>query len=233
MAAPTTTTTPPQTLRIGVMMQEVQLSDITGVDILGNISHEYLTEVSSMFPEYADYLTTAHPMTFYYLSTTLSPTICTPGMKILPNMTYDDCPRDLDILIIGGPQLSSRPEQADKFMKEMWGQTKVVLTTCVGSLWLASSGVLKGRKCTTNRFALPVARQLYPEVEWLDQRWVVDGDGPCHLWTSGGAGAGIDMIGAYALEKFPQNLVKDLALELLDFDPEARGQFYREKSLHA
>ena len=43
----------------------------------------------------------------------------------------------------------------------------------------------------------------------------------------------IEMIGAYALEKFPQNLVKDLALELLDFDPEARGQFYREKSLHA
>lgn len=48
------------------------------------------------------------------------------------------------------------------------------------------AGVLDGRKVTTNRGALTGARMMYPKTEWLDQRWVVDGN----LWTSGGAGAG-------------------------------------------
>lgn len=86
--------------------------------------------------------------------------------------------------------MTFRPPAADKFLKEMWSKTKIVLTTCVGSLWLASSGVLNGKTCTTNRFALGLARQLYPDVEWLDQRWVIDGN----LWTSGGAGAGKSML---------------------------------------
>ena len=110
----------------------------------------------------------------------------TPTMKIVPTDTYDDAPRDLDVLIIGGPLPSHRPASADKFMKEATEKTKLIMTTCVGSLWLASSGVMNGKKATTNRFALPMAKEMYPEVEWLDQRWVTDGK----LWTSGGAGAG-------------------------------------------
>lgn len=61
------------------------------------------------------------------------------------------------------------------------------MTTCIGSLWLASSGVSDGKSATTNRGALPLAKKLYPKVEWMDQRWVVDGK----YWTAGGAGAGM------------------------------------------
>ena len=43
----------------------------------------------------------------------------------------------------------------------------------------------------TNRGAVPMARKFHPEIEWLDQRWVVDKqEGKCELWTSGGAGCG-------------------------------------------
>ena len=104
----------------------------------------------------------------------------------MPTVTYDDAPRDLDILIVGGPMPTFRPAAAERYLKEAFGKIGVVMTTCVGALWVASAGVLKGKKCTTNREALEMARHLYPETEWIDARWVVDGN----LWTSGGAGAG-------------------------------------------
>ena len=184
MASSSTTTTPHK-LRIGVMMEQVQLSDITGIDILGNISTAYVTDVAH-FAGRPDLASKGTDMEWHYLSTTLEPTVLTPSLRVVPTVTYDDAARDLDILIIGGPKPDFRPEAADRFLKEAFGRIGCVMTTCVGSLWLASAGVLKGRRCTTNREALGMARQWYPETEWVDERWVVDGD----LWTSGGAGAG-------------------------------------------
>jgi transcriptional regulator GlxA family with amidase domain len=121
-----------------------------------------------------------------YIPSTLEPTNMTPSVKVVPTITYDDAPRNLDILLIGGPMPSHRPAAADKFMKEAVKETKNILTTCTGAMWLASSGVLDGKKATTNRLFLGMAKQMYPNVEWMDQRWVVDGS----IWTSGGAFAG-------------------------------------------
>jgi transcriptional regulator GlxA family with amidase domain len=59
-------------------------------------------------------------------------------------------------------------------------------------LWLAKSGVLNGKKATTNRVMLDIAKKMFPKVEWLDQRWVVE-EGKfegAQLWTAGGAGCG-------------------------------------------
>ena len=163
-----------------------KLSDVVGVDILGNLSSEYVTQTADMIP--GDWIKFAPEMEFFWLATSLEPAFMTPDMRVVPNCTYDDCPRDLDILLIGGPMPSHRPASADKFMKEAFPKTKVVMTTCIGSMWLASSGVLKGMKATTNRGFLSMAKKIHPEIDWQDQRWVVDNGGK--LWTSGGAGAG-------------------------------------------
>jgi transcriptional regulator GlxA family with amidase domain len=106
-------------------------------------------------------------------------------------------------------------------MKEAAKGTKLIMTTCIGSMWLASAGVLDGKKATTNRGALPFAKQMHPEVDWQDERWTVDGK----FWTSGGASAGIDMIATYVMEHFEKPLV-GFALESLDIDPTARGRYY-------
>ncbi|KAK3938444.1 hypothetical protein QBC46DRAFT_460230 [Diplogelasinospora grovesii] len=236
-------------LRIGVMLEAVQLSDIVGIDILGNLSKMYMDAIKTMSPAIAASESSAVDMEFLYIATTLDPNatqnFLTPNLHFVPTVTYDDCPRDLDIIIIGGPLPSHRPPQADKFMKEAWTKTRVWMTTCIGSIWLASTGVLEGKKCTTNWGVLGMARQMYPDVEWVDQRWVVDEkpfDGGNHgsegvegeggkgeLWTAGGAGAGIDMIANYALQNFDTEFVKLLALEPLQFDPaEGHGQFYTD-----
>jgi transcriptional regulator GlxA family with amidase domain len=183
-------------VRVGVMLEAVQLSDVIGMDILGTLSRWYMDQVKEAeFSKWEALKDHAMDIEFLYIATTLEPTFITPGLHFVPTVTYDSCPRDLDILLIGGPLPSHRPPQADKFLKEAWAKTRVVLTTCTGGIWLASAGVLDGKKCTTNRGFLDMAKQLYPKTEWLDQRWVVeekpfDGEGKGELWTSGGAGAG-------------------------------------------
>jgi len=123
---------PKKSLRIGVMMDNVQLLDIVGIDLIGNLSREYMNFVKdSMPPELAPFLASfeshALDIEFFFLAPTLEPTIMTPKLSYVPNMTYDDCPRDLDIVLVGGPVLSHRPPQADKFMREAW----YVLRSCV------------------------------------------------------------------------------------------------------
>ncbi|KAK4465157.1 isonitrile hydratase [Cladorrhinum samala] len=265
MAISTTPPAPRRTLRIGVMLEQVQLSDIVAIDIFGNLSAAYLAQVKSVSPDpessaFAVFDSQALDIQFFYLATTLDPAVTTPpnfdpkspngtgfgGFRYLPNATYDTCPRDLDILIIGGPLPSHRPPQADRFMKEAWRKTRVVMTTCTGSMWLASAGLLDGKKATTNRAFLDVAGKMHPRTEWKAQRWVVDEkeyDHDCdagpdggeklkgELWTSGAAGTGIDMVGHYCFENFGREFVNTMALQGLEFNPGARAsQFYETKA---
>ena len=206
-------------LQIGVMMEAVQLSDITPIDLFGSLSTDYIQLSGDFFPEPLRGL--GVEMTFHYISTTLDPAMMTPSVKFIPTCTYDTAPRNLDVLIIGGPLITHRPPAADKFLKEAAKETKLIMTICTGAMWLASAGVLDGRKATTNRGALEVAKQLHPEVDWQDERWTIDGN----IWTSGGAGAGIDMVATYIKEHYEKPIV-DFVLAVLDYDPTIRGRKY-------
>ncbi|TDZ39502.1 Isonitrile hydratase [Colletotrichum trifolii] len=221
-----------QSLRIGVMLEAVQLSDIMGIDLIGNLSLEYYNKIKELDPEFTQFAGLAPDIKFYFISSTLEPAEMTPGLKFVPNITYDDCPRDLDLVLIGGPLPSHRPPQADKFMKEAFAKTRVWLTTCIGSPWLASAGVLRGKKATANREFLDFAKKIHPETEWLDQRWVVDekeydGEGKGELWTAGGAGAGLSMVIAYLYENFDKAYVKKIAVEGIGMEEIELNQFYK------
>lgn len=239
-----------KSIRIGVMLEAVQLSDIMGIDLFGNLSREYYNKVKDFDPEFTEWEDHPVDIKFYFISSSLEPAEMTPGLKFVPNITYDDCPRDLDLVLIGGPLPSHRPPAADRFMKEAYPKTKVWLTTCIGSPWLASAGVLKGKKCTTNREFLPFVRQVHPETEWLDQRWVVEekeyeGEEKGELWTGGGAGAGktcsthtlpivdaymtlgLSMIITYLNKNFDPGFVQKMALEAIAFEELALNQFYK------
>ena len=170
------------------MAECVQLMDICCIDLLGNCSKSNNEEAVEFGTE--PLIPVSKPMKFHWISSSLEPARMTSNIKFKPTITYDECPRDLDILLIGGPMPSHRPAAADKFMKEAYAKTKTVMTTCVGSWWLASSGVLDGQNVTINREALPMVKKLYPKIDWLDQRWVVDSKEGGELWTSGGAQAG-------------------------------------------
>ncbi|KAF2464692.1 DJ-1/PfpI family protein [Lindgomyces ingoldianus] len=226
--------TPQRPLRIGVFHEDVQMADLVGLDIIGNLSVKNMQTVCSLVPELTPMLPLATPMEFLYISSTLSPASMTPETSVNPTHTYATAPRDLDVILIGGPDPSKVHPDSLTFLREAVGsgegKAKVVMTTCTGGMWLAASGVLEGRKATTNRMLLGKAKEMFPGVEWCDQRWVVEeGEGKgTEIWTAGGAGCGIDMMAEYVNKHFDQKLV-GLGLGGLDFDPEGpHGQFYTQ-----
>ncbi|KAH6685871.1 DJ-1/PfpI family protein [Plectosphaerella plurivora] len=230
----------PKSLRIGVMAEAVQLADIMGIDILGGFAKPdaefmelfkdpIMAPVVSQMGAYHEEL---RDIEWFFISSTLEPTKSTCGFKWLPNVTYDDCPRDLDIVLTGGPLPSHRPAAADRFIREAWPKTRVWLTTCVGAMWIASAGVLDGKQATTNQLFLEMAKRDHPNVEWLNQRWVIqekeyDGEGKGEVWTGAGAASALDMITEFCLTKFSPELVHVAVSDSLDLRPgRTLGQFY-------
>jgi putative intracellular protease/amidase len=180
-------------LRIGVLYEETQMADLAGVDIIGNCSAKNVEMVSELMPTVLEPLKPfAIPMEFLYISSSLDPAWTTPEMYVRPTHTYATAPRDLDIILIGGPNPATVADESLVFLREAAKQTKTILTTCTGGMWLAKAGVLDGKKATTNRMLIGTAKQAFPKVEWLDQRWVI-GEGHfegAQIWTAGGAGCG-------------------------------------------
>ncbi|KAF2687247.1 class I glutamine amidotransferase-like protein [Lentithecium fluviatile CBS 122367] len=224
MAAPA-----PKPLRIGVLYEQTQMSDLTGLDILGNISSKTVEMISEIIPAIIPLKPFAIPMEFLYIASSVEPTWTSPEMFVRPTHTYATAPRDLDIILLGGPNPATVPEESLVFLREAALQTKIVMTTCTGGMWLARAGVLDGKKATTNRILLETSKQMFPKVEWLDQRWVTE-EGlfeGAQIWTAGGAGCGIGMVMEYAIGNFNQKMV-ELACLGLDFDIKGRTQFYKE-----
>ncbi|KAJ4377401.1 hypothetical protein N0V83_000226 [Neocucurbitaria cava] len=215
-------------LRVGVLYEHTQMTDLAGLDLLGNLTPAP-SPSSPPYSSYAPLLAHATPMEFLYISSSLSPAWTTPNMYVTPTHTYANAPRDLDILLLGGPDPMNVHEDSLAFLREASQRTKVILTTCTGGMWLARSGVLDGKKATTNRVMLGPAGQIKPEVEWVDQRWVVEKgcfDG-AEIWTAGGAGCGIDMFIEYTYQNFNKKIV-ELGCRGLDLDFEGRTrQFYK------
>lgn len=179
-------------LRIGVLYEEVQMTDLAGLDILGNMSSRIINMVSNVVPGLDKLKPFAQDMEFLYISSSEELSWTTPDMYIRPTHTYDNAPRDLDVILIGGPDPSKVPEASLTFLREASKQTKVILATCTGGMWLARSGILDGKKATTNRLLLDTAKGVFPNVQWQDQRWVtVEGQFEgAQIWTSGGAKCG-------------------------------------------
>lgn len=179
-------------LRVGVLYEDTQMTDLAGLDLLGNLTPKTIDLVSELVPEMAFLKPHTVAMEFLYISSSLELAMTTPEMFVKPTHTYENAPRDLDIILLGGPNPLTVKEESLTFLREASKQTKVILTTCTGAMWLARSGVLDGKKATTNRVVLETAKKIFPQVEWLDQRWVVDNghfEG-AQLWTAGGAGCG-------------------------------------------
>lgn len=80
------------------------------------------------------------------------------------------------------------------YVKEKFDSIDYVASVCTGSLLLAKSSVLDGKRATTNKAAWKEVVVHGKNVSWVpNARWTQDGK----IWTSSGVAAGIDM--TYAL----------------------------------
>jgi putative intracellular protease/amidase len=102
--------------------------------------------------------------------------------------------RGVDIFLIPGG-FGTRKEVDNilliDLIKQISEQSKYVLTVCTGTALLAKTGLLDGKKATSNKRALNWVMSQGPDVEWIKKaRWVVDGK----YYTSSGVSAGMDMV---------------------------------------
>ncbi|CAH0004441.1 unnamed protein product [Clonostachys byssicola] len=83
-------------------------------------------------------------------------------------MIYDQCPRDLDIVIVGGPSKNHHPAAADNL------------------------GVLDSIEATINRPIHASAKEAHNKVRWVDKPWATSPkpfEGKSAVWTAGGGDA--------------------------------------------
>ena len=101
--------------------------------------------------------------------------------------------RQYDVLLIPGGR-GTRNAVNDvaliEWIKKQATAARYVTSVCTGSALLARTGLLDGRRATTNKLAFSWVKTQGEKVEWITQaRWVEDGK----FFTSSGVSAGIDM----------------------------------------
>lgn len=83
-----------------------------------------------------------------------------------------------------------------------------ILTVCTGSALLARTGLLDGRRATSNKRAFDWACSQGENVRWERKaRWVVDGN----IYTSSGVTAGIDMALGFVADRLGKDAAASIA----------------------
>jgi transcriptional regulator GlxA family with amidase domain len=98
-----------------------------------------------------------------------------------------------------------------------------VASLCIGSFFLAATGLLKGKQCATHwRFANEF-RALYPDVNLVDDSIITDDEG---IYTSGGAYSYLNLL-VYMIEKYAGRDVAILISKAfsIDFDRTVQSPF--------
>lgn len=95
-----------------------------------------------------------------------------------------------------------------EMLKNVSEQSCYCLSVCTGSALLAATGLLNGRKATSNKKAFDWVTSVNPNVDWIrNARWVVDGK----YYTSSGVSAGMDMALGFIKDCFSEKEAVEIA----------------------
>jgi transcriptional regulator GlxA family with amidase domain len=122
--------------------------------------------------------------------------------SVSPDVTIGDA-QQFDLVII--PAVNGNMEEVIEMNHAFfpWISTQYkngaeVASLCVGTFLLASTGLLKGRKCATHWLATADFRRLFPDVELVSDKIITDEQG---IYSSGGANSFWNLL-LYLLEKY-------------------------------
>ena len=148
------------------------------------------------------------------IARTRDPVTTDRGMRILPTVTYADCP-PLDVVMVpGGPgqQDLMEDEAALEFLRKQAAGAKYVTSVCTGSLVLGAAGLLKGKRASCHWAAIDHLTLLgaIPVREHV----VVDG----HIVTGAGVTSGIDFALTLAAILEGEQVAREIQLQI-EYDP--------------
>lgn len=135
------------------------------------------------------------------------------GMKVIPDMTIENCPQ-LDILVVPGGKgryAAMKNTVIQEFIKRQAQKVKYIASVCTGAFLLAEAGLLQNKKATTYHTAF-AELEAY-SVQVLPQK-VVHED---NIVTAAGVSSGIEL-GLYLLkEEFGVELAQEVA-DKIEYD---------------
>ena len=115
------------------------------------------------------------------------------------------------VLLIPGGMATRKLVEDEPFLarlRDAAEKAEYVLTVCTGSAVLARTGLLDGKKATSNKKAFRWVRSVSDKVFWQPRaRWAVDGK----YYTSSGVTAGIDMALGFLRDVYGEEVSRTLA----------------------
>ena len=112
------------------------------------------------------------------IAETLEPVPSYHGTRVVPDRTLADG-TDYDLLLIpGGDSAPLDPvnQAINAWIVETSKKAEYVMAVCTGTVLLATTGLLDGRRATTNKKDFLATIHHGPNVEWVKEaRWVEDG----------------------------------------------------------
>lgn len=132
------------------------------------------------------------------------------GQRIMVDSVLSER-NDYDLLFIPGGDSAleaAGDEDLMQWIRQTAANAERVMAVCTGSVLLGMTGVLDGRRATTNKLDFTRTVHLAPKVEWVRKaRWVEDGK----FFTSSGVSAGMDMALAVAANLFGMERALEMA----------------------
>lgn len=98
-----------------------------------------------------------------------------------------------------------------------------IVSFCIGSFFLAKTGLLNGKQCSTHWRYANEFRNMFPEAELVDGKILTEDDG---IYTSGGAYAYLNLV-IYLVEKFAGREMAILIAKafMIDMDRHSQSPF--------
>lgn len=141
-----------------------------------------------------------------------------------PEVLLDDVPKT-DLIIIpafqGDMAISLKLNQAYiPWITEQYKLGAEVASLCTGAFLLASTGLLKGKKCSTHWMAADAFREAFPDVKLLAEKIITDEMG---IYSSGGAYSFLNLM-MYLVEKFCGREMAVYCSKVLEIEIERKSQ---------
>jgi putative intracellular protease/amidase len=148
---------------------------------------------------------------------TREPVVSDAKLALVPTITFDDCPMELDVICVPGGSTGTLAAMEDeatiRFLADRGARARYVTSVCTGSLVLGAAGLLKGYKATSHW----VTRDILKDLGALpvDARVVTDRN----RITGAGVTAGIDF-GLTLVAKMRDQLYAEGMQLLAEYAPE-------------
>lgn len=118
------------------------------------------------------------------------------------------------------PKAISKNKKYKDWVVTQYHNNAQIVCLCVGSFFLASTGLLKDRKCAVHWAAKNEFNNMFPDVKIIDDAIITDENG---IYTCGGGYSYLNLL-LYIIEKHLGREISILASKMFEIDIERKSQ---------